>query len=222
MTIDVNPEQRKYAAATLRNRQPILEVLQEVLPPRGTVLEIASGTGEHSIYFAPNLQPRKWLPSEPNPVMRLSIEAWRSHSPSPNLYPVIDLNVCDRPWPIEGEGTTQEQFDFSTDPITAIVNINMIHISPWEACLGLMAGAGRILPPKGILYLYGPYKRDGQHTASSNQEFDRSLRSRHPEWGVRDIEAVIAAARVENLTFLKTVEMPANNLSVIFQRELNH
>ena len=218
--MDINLQQRQYAAATLRNRQPILEVLQEILPPRGTVLEIASGTGEHSIYFAPRLQPRQWWPSEPNPVLRASIEAWRSHSPSDNLYPSIDLNARDRVWPIEAampSGAIATE-GWPENPIVAIVNINMIHISPWAACLGLMAGAGRILPPDGILYLYGPYKRDGKHTAPSNQEFDRALRSSDPEWGVRDVEAVIDAAKAENLTFLKIIEMPANNLSVIFQR----
>ncbi|MBP0020405.1 MAG: DUF938 domain-containing protein [Cyanobacteria bacterium SBLK] len=218
--MDVNPQQRQYAAATQRNRQPILEILQEVLPPCGTILEVASGTGEHCIYFAPRLRHLQWWPSEPNPILRESIIAWRSHFPSNNLHPPIFLNACDRVWPMEAgtipEGMTPEEFN--ANPIAAMVNINMIHISPWATCLGLMAGAGRILPPEGILYLYGPYKRDGRHTAPGNEEFDRALRSSNPEWGVRDLEAIIAAAEAENLTVLKVVEMPANNLSVIFQR----
>lgn len=218
--MNVNPQQRQYAAATLRNRQPILTILQEVLPPRGTILEVASGTGEHSIYFAPYLRHLQWWPSDPNSRLRESIEAWRSHSPRDNLYPPLSLDARDRVWPMEvgaiPTGMTPEEFN--AHPIAAIVNINMIHISPWAACLGLMAGAGRILPPEGILYLYGPYKRNHCHTAPSNEEFDRFLRSSDPEWGIRDLEAVIAAAEAENLTLLKIVEMPANNLSVIFQR----
>ncbi|MEM9543492.1 MAG: DUF938 domain-containing protein [Cyanobacteria bacterium P01_E01_bin.42] len=218
--MDLNSPQRQYAAATLRNRQPILKVLQEVLPPCGMVLEVASGTGEHGVYLAPRLHPLRWWPSDPNPISRESITAWRSHFQSENVYPPLTLDARDRVWPMEAgeipEGMTPEEFQANS--IAAIVNINMIHISPWAACLGLMAGAERILPAEGILYLYGPYKREGRHTAPSNEEFDRFLQSSNPEWGVRDLEAVIAAAEAENLTFLKIVEMPANNLSVIFQK----
>lgn len=207
---------RQYAPATQRNQAAILEVLLQVLPPTGTVLEVSSGTGEHAIFFAPRLEPRKWLPSDPNPLARASIMAWREYCPAANLYPAIALDVCDAIWAVEQHESTP-QINFNTDPIKAIVNINMIHIAPWSACLGLIAGAKRILPPGGILYLYGPFKRDGKHTAPSNAEFDQSLQLQNPQWGIRDLEQVVAVAQAENLSLVKTVTMPANNLSVIFQ-----
>lgn len=200
---------KQYAPATQRNREVILEVLQQVLPPSGTILEVASGTGEHAVFMAPHLLKHKWLPSDPNPMSRASIAAWLNEVESNNIYEPLDIDVSLPTWSVE---THQ---DFS--PITAIVNINMIHISPWAACLGLMAGANRILPPGGILYMYGPYKQNGKHTAPSNEAFDESLKMQNPEWGVRDLDEVIQAASTQNLTFLKTVQMPANNLSVIFQ-----
>ena len=206
---------RQYAPATERNRQPILEILQRELPPFGTVLEVASGTGEHAVFFAPRLLPRKWLPSDPNPQARASIAAWSKHFQCDNLYPPLDLDVGASIWSVE-KGTPLD-YDFNTFPVCAIVNINMIHISPWSASLGLMAGAGRILPPDGILYLYGPFKQDGQHTSPSNLAFDEALRAQNPEWGVRDLEDVVAAASTQHLTLLKTYQMPANNFSVIFR-----
>jgi len=213
---------RQYAPATERNREPILEVLLQVLPPSGTVLEVASGTGEHAVFFAPRLSPRKWLPSDPNPQLRASIAAWRTHNPADNLYPPLDLDVRTLVWPIETGASPKwlNLYDFKTSPLVAIVNINMIHISPWSATLGLMAGAGRLLPPGGILYLYGPFKQGG-HTAPSNVIFDETLRSQNPEWGVRDLNDVVAAANAQHLTMLETYQMPANNLSVVFQRTSN-
>lgn len=199
------PDARQYAPATERNREPILAILLEVLPPIGTVLEVSSGTGEHAVFFAPRLAPRKWLPSDPNPIARASIAAWRQYCPSENLYPPIALDVCDANWAVEQE-------------IVAIANINMIHIAPWAACLGLMAGARRILPPGGILYLYGPFKQGGKHTALSNVAFDESLRVQNPQWGIRDLEEVVAVAQSEGFSLVKTAAMPANNLSVIFQK----
>jgi hypothetical protein len=207
------PDARKYAPATQRNREPILEVLLQVLPPTGTILEIASGTGEHSIFFAPRLSPRQWLPSDPNPELRASIAAWAEHFPSDNLFPPLELDATQPTWQVEIEQTS------NYSPIVAIVNINMIHISPWSACLGLMAGARRILPPGGILYLYGPFKQGGEHTAPSNAAFDESLRAQNPEWGVRNLEEVIAVASKEHLNFKATHQMPANNLSVVFERQ---
>ncbi|MBW4510075.1 MAG: DUF938 domain-containing protein [Scytonematopsis contorta HA4267-MV1] len=205
-------DNRQHAPATQRNREAILEVLLQVLPPTGTALEVASGTGEHAVFFAPHLLPRKWLPSDPNPTSRDSIAAWKDNSPSSNLFSPIEIDVRANVWPVEKDPSPQ------WSPITAIVNINMIHISPWSACLGLMAGANRILPPGGILYLYGPYKQSGKHTAPSNAAFDESLRAQNPEWGVRDLDDVIAAANKEDFSFLKTFQMPANNLSVVFKR----
>lgn len=212
-------DRRLNAPATERNREPILAVLQRVLPPRGTILEIASGTGQHGVFFAPRLQPRKWLPSENNPELILSIAAWQDDQAIANLYGAIALDVCENPWSIErGElPDNMTKDDLVTHPITAIVNINMIHISPWQACLGLMAGAKRILPSGGILYLYGPFKQKDQ-TAPSNLAFDRSLRESNPDWGVRELDEVILVAESYDLKLLEVVPMPANNLSVIFQR----
>ncbi len=203
---------RQYAPATERNRIPILEVLQRVLPPTGTVLEVSSGTGQHAVFFAPRLAPRKWLPSEPDRISRASINAWCQYCPSDNLYPAFDLDVRDPIWSLKGG-------DLESYPISAIVSINMIHIAPWDACLGLMAGANRLLPNGGILYLYGPYKQGGRHTAPSNADFDQYLQMQNPDWGVRDLEEVIAAASAQSLILLETVPMPANNLSVVFQHQ---
>ncbi|HEY9833144.1 MAG TPA: DUF938 domain-containing protein [Stenomitos sp.] len=210
---------RQYAPATQRNREAILEVLLQVLPPTGTVLEVSSGTGEHAVFFAPRLHPRKWIPSDPNPLARASIAAWRERYPADNLYPPIALDVCDPVWVIEGDERPEalQDLDLKQDPIVAIANINMIHIAPWSACLGLIAGAGRILPPGGILYLYGPFKQGGRHTAASNAAFDESLQMQNPEWGVRDLDDVVAIAENQHLSLLKTYVMPANNLSIIFQ-----
>ncbi|MBF1999787.1 MAG: DUF938 domain-containing protein [Synechococcales cyanobacterium M58_A2018_015] len=220
---------RQFAPATQRNREPILRVLLEVLPPSGTVLEISSGTGEHAIYFAPRLAPRLWLPSDPDASARASIAAWREQEPSETLYPPLALDVREPCWPVESacgqlstdpttDATARVLPDFSRYPITAIVNINMIHIAPWSACLGLMAGARRILPTGGVLYLYGPFKQNGRHTAASNAAFDTGLQLQNPEWGVRDLEAVVAAAQAQQFQFVKTYTMPAHNLSVVFQK----
>jgi hypothetical protein len=203
---------RQFAPATQRNREPILEVLLQVLPANGTILEIASGTGEHAIFFAPQLKPRIWLPSDPNPILRDSITAWSKQFPSDNLLLPLNIDASLPTWPIEQEAKPDS-------PIVAIVNINMIHISPWSACLGLMAGAGRILPKDGILYLYGPYKQGGKHTAPSNEAFDESLQAQNPAWGVRNLEDVVAVANTHNLTLLNIYQMPANNLSVVFKKE---
>lgn len=203
------PDARQYAPATQRNRESILEVLLQSLPPEGSVLEISSGTGEHAVFFAPRLYPRRWLPSDPNPLARDSIAAWQKYCPTDNLSLPIALDVCEPVWVVEP--------DVNAEPIRAIVNINMIHIAPWTACLGLMAGARRILPPDGILYLYGPFKQGGKHTASSNADFDQSLQMQNAAWGVRNLDDVIAVAQSQQLSLVTTHVMPANNLSVIFR-----
>ncbi len=220
---------RCFAPATDRNRSPILAVLQQQLPPTGTVLEISSGTGEHAVFFAPRLAPRQWLTSDPDPGARQSIAAWRNVAPADNLHGPIALDASTQPWPVEnlsGQPTQETKpqaaeplvtLDLKQHPITALVNINMIHIAPWSACLGLIAGAGRLLPPNGILYLYGPFKQGGQHTAPSNAAFDRQLQAQNIAWGVRDLEAVVAAAEAQGLALVTTVAMPANNLSVVFK-----
>ena len=203
------PDDSQFAPATQRNREPILDVLLQVLPPTGTVLEISSATGEHAVFFAPRLAPRRWLPSDPNPDARASIMAWRNHCSAGNVDAAIALDARDPAWAI---APAQQNL------ITAIVNINMIHIAPWSACLGLMSGASRLLPVGGILYLYGPFKQGGRHTAPSNAAFDESLRSQNLEWGIRDLDAVIEVAQAQNLMILKTYEMPANNLSVVLRK----
>lgn len=214
---------RQYAPATQRNREPILEVLLQVLPPTGTVLEVSSGTGEHAVFLASRLIRHKWIPSDPNPLARASITAWRERYPGDNLYPPIALDVCDPVWAIEQDELPEvlQGTGLKSAPIVAIVNINMIHIAPWSACLGLMAGAGRILPPGGILYLYGPFQQGGRHTAASNAAFDQSLQAQNPEWGVRDLDDVVAVAREQHLSLVQTYAMPANNLSVIFQAQMS-
>jgi SAM-dependent methyltransferase len=204
------PDLRRHAPATLRNREPILEVLLDILPPVGTVLEIAGGSGEHAAYFAPRLVPRVWLPTDPSPAARASIAAWQADGGTPNRFlPPEDLDVHDPVWPVEREPRPDP-------PVSAVVCINMIHIAPWSACLSLMAGAARVLAPGGVLYLYGPYRRGGRHTAPSNAAFDAELRAGNAGWGVRDLEAVVAAAEAEGFTLRRTVGMPANNLSVVF------
>ena len=220
------PDARQHAPATQRNRRPIVEVLKDHLPTTGVVLEIASGTGEHACFFANHLPHLQWLPSDINELSLRSIADWRSQIELPNLYPPILLDVTQSPWTIEQESIPIPSPPLAPDPrltvpqirthIQAIVNINMIHISPWSACEGLFAGAGRILPQGGVLYLYGPFKRDGAHTAPSNAAFDQSLRSRNPEWGIRDLDQVTAVAKEHGLSRQAVIPMPANNFSVIF------
>ncbi|HEY9738252.1 MAG TPA: DUF938 domain-containing protein [Trichocoleus sp.] len=224
-----NADQRKYAPATERNREPILAVLKQVLPPSGDVLEIASGSGQHAVYLAPQLQPRRWLPSDPNPRARDSIQAWIAYQPAENLLPPLDLDVADPAWSQRAVAAASAGADATVPTaravpgaalhITAIVNINMIHISPWECCLGLLAGAERILPPEGVLYLYGPFWQQGRPAAPSNEAFDQYLRSQNSAWGIRSLEAVAEAAAQHQLSLAKVFEMPANNLSIVFKRE---
>lgn len=202
---------RKHALATQRNREPILKVLLEVLPPTGTILEIASGTGEHAAYFAPRLKPRKWIPSDKDTSLRESIIAWAKHSPSENLYHPLDIDASQPTWQVEKEILSE------IPDISAMVNINMIHISPWSACLGLITAAGRILRSGGVMYLYGPYKQGGKHTAPSNAAFSEYLQEQNSEWGVRNLEDVVEVAQNNHLALQETYQMPANNLSLVFK-----
>jgi hypothetical protein len=192
------------APAVARNRAPILAVLREVLPESGTVLEIASGTGEHAVHFAAALPHLAWQPTDPDQQSRDSIAAHATQAGLANLLPPLALDAAAPVWPVTKAG--------------AIVTINMIHISPWRATEGLMAGAARLLGAGAPLYLYGPYRQHGLHTAPSNVAFDESLKARDPEWGVRDLDAVVALAARHGLALQSTVAMPANNLSVIFRR----
>jgi SAM-dependent methyltransferase len=197
---------RRRSPATARNRVPILAVLQRVLPAEGAVLEIAAGAGEHAVFFARAFPGLAWRPSDPDPDARASIAAWIASEASANIAPPMALDVQAENWGVAARS------------VDAVLAINMIHISPWEATLGLMAGAARVLKPGGVLYLYGPYKRDGRHTAPSNEAFDASLKARDPNWGVRDVADVEAAAKAQALMLCEIVEMPANNLSVIFAK----
>jgi hypothetical protein len=192
------------APAVARNRDPILAVLREVLPAAGTVLEIASGTGEHAVHFAAALPHLAWQPTDPDAQARRSIAAHAAAAGLTNLLPPLELDASAPVWPVTRAD--------------ALVSINMIHISPWRATQGLMAGATRVLPAGAPLYLYGPYRQHGLHTAPSNAAFDDSLRARDPEWGVRDLDEVVALAAGHGLALQRSVAMPANNLSVIFRR----
>lgn len=202
------PDARLFYPATERNRGPILAVLERVLPPAGTVLEIASGSGEHAAFLAPRFPGLVWQPSDPEPACLASIAAWAETARTSNLRPPLALDVTAADW-----GEAEEI------PIAAILCINMIHISPWRAAEGLLAGAGRLLPAGAPLYLYGPFMRQGRHTAPSNAAFDQSLRAENPDWGVRNLETVAEAAAAAGLALDQVVEMPANNLSVVFRRE---
>lgn len=190
--------------AVVRNRDPILAVLRRWLPQQGAVLEVASGTGEHAAYFAPRLAHLTWQPSDIDPAARASILAHRQAVDAPNLCAPIALDAAAPVWPL-----TQAD---------AMVSINMIHIAPWASAEGLFAGAARLLPSGAVLYLYGPFKEDGMHTAPSNATFDASLRARDPRWGVRDRSAVEALAGRHGFDLVERVAMPANNLSLVFRR----
>lgn len=204
-------DRRQFAPATERNRNPILNVLKDWLPETGTVLEIASGTGEHAVFFAPRITPLKWQPSNREMNQIESVTDWIAHSPSENLLPPVTLDVTDPLWPVE-------ETHYNGAPITAIFNANMIHISPWQTCEGLMAGAGRILPKGGRLFLYGPFKYDGKHTSRSNEEFDSWLKARDGEFGVRDIRDVMDEASKNGIRHLIARPMPANNFLHLFEK----
>jgi hypothetical protein len=194
---------KQHAPAAERNREPILSVLREVLPVRGLALEVAAGTGQHAIAFARAFPELTWQPSDREPAAVASIAAWGAEAGSDNLCAPVVLDV-EKPWPV-------------TDA-HAIVCINMIHIAPWTAARALLAGAGRVLPVGAPLYLYGPYRVRDRPTAPSNEAFDASLRARDPRWGLRWLHEVAAEALRAGLALDRTVDMPANNLSVVFRK----
>jgi hypothetical protein len=198
---------RLSSPSTARNREPILEVLRRVLPADARVLELASGAGEHAVFFAAAMPGVIWRPSDPDPVARASIAAWIEAEGAGNVLAPVEIDVSAPLWGVEADA-----------PFDALVAINMIHISPWDATLGLMAGAGRLLRNGGVLFTYGPYKRGGGHTAPSNAAFDASLQSRDPRWGVRDVSDVQHAAQAHGLELREIVPMPANNLSLVFTK----
>jgi len=199
---------KRHAPAAERNRQPILEVLSRYLPDAGRVLEISSGTGQHVCWFARHHPKLHWHPSDPDPSARASVQAWLTQEEHSNIAAPIDLETSAWPWPVAAE----------VQPLDCVININMIHISPWKSCEGLMHGTEHVLKSGGILFMYGPYQIDGEHTAPSNQAFDASLRSRDPSWGVRDLAKVQQLAESHGLDYIEHVPMPANNFSVIYRK----
>lgn len=194
---------RRSAPAALRNREVIAEVLAEWLPPTGTVLEIASGTGEHGVYFAQRFPNLVWQPSDVHPDALASIGAWRSETGFANLLPPLELDAASSHWPLR--------------KADALLSINMVHISPWESALGLVDGARRLLAPGGPLILYGPWLKDDVPVAASNLAFDADLKRRDPTWGLRRVEG-FAAVAAPDLELAATRAMPANNLMLLFRR----
>jgi hypothetical protein len=197
---EAGEEARRHAPATLRNRMAIADVLRDVLPRSGVVLEVASGSGEHAAYFAQEFPALDWQPSDPDPDARRSIGAWCEGIA--NVLPPLDLDAAAGTWPIARAD--------------AVLCVNMVHISPWDATLGLLAGAAKLLPRGAPLILYGPFLQAGVPTAPSNLAFDESLRARDSRWGLRSVEAVTAAATSFSLD--QCLAMPANNLLLVFGR----
>ena len=198
---------RRFAPAASRNREPILAVFRTRVSPEARVLEIGSGSGEHAIQLCAALPGLDWQPSDPDPASRESIVAWIAHTGLGTVRTPLDIDVRAAHWGVEARA-----------PFDVIVSINMIHIAPWECTLALLEGAARLLRDDGVLFLYGPFTRGGAHTAPSNAAFDERLRNENAEWGVRDLDEVVTAAATRGLRFSEVVEMPANNLSVLFRR----
>ena len=197
---EAGEDARRHAPATLRNRMAIADVLRETLPSAGLVLEIASGSGEHAAYFAQEFPALDWQPSDPDADARRSIGAWCEGIA--NVLPPLNIDAAASQWSIRRAD--------------AVLCINMAHISPWEATLGLLSGAGSVLPSGAPLILYGPFLQAGVPTAPSNLAFDDSLRARDSRWGLRSVEAVTAAATSFSLD--QCLAMPANNLLLVFCR----
>lgn len=194
----------RTAPSVERNREPILDVLRDRLPSAATILEVASGTGEHALFFASAMPDVTWQPTDPDADALASIAAWRDTAGPTNMLPPLPLDAADpATWP-----------DTAPD---AVVAINMAHIAPWAATQGLMAGAARVLQPGGLLFLYGPFREGGTHIGG-NAAFDTDLRARNPDWGVRDLEDVAAEAARHGLTLDECVEMPASNRTLVFVR----
>ncbi len=196
---------RRYYPATERNRDSIVSVLRRILPQSGLILEVASGSGEHAAHLATVFQNLVWQPSDRDPELLDSIAAHADASGAANILRPLVLDVAAHPWPV--------------DQAAAILCINMIHISPWSACQMLLKGAGALLAADGVLYLYGPYKRGGRHTAPTNAAFDASLRQQNPAWGLRAVEDVASEARQYGLHLEEIVDMPANNFSLILRKD---
>jgi hypothetical protein len=201
---DATGEAKRFAPATQRNREAIAAVLVDILPTCGTVLEIASGTGEHSVHFAAAFSQLSWQPSDYDIAGLASIAAWIAESGLTNILPPVQIDASAPTWPIR--------------EADAIICINMVHIAPWAAVEGLFAGAARLLAIGAPLYLYGPYREAGIATAESNQAFDVSLKARNPDWGLRHLDDIDALAESHGFVRDRRVAMPANNLSLVFRR----
>lgn len=201
---EASSEGRRSAPAALRNREPIADVLADWLPSSGLVLELASGTGEHAVHFARRFPNLDWQPSDPDVGALASIAAWRKDAGLSNLRPPLRLDAGARDWPI--------------DRADVLLSVNMVHISPWNAALGLLHGAARLLASGAPLILYGPWIEAGVETASSNVAFDQSLRSRDPEWGLREVETFAQEAEVRGLILVDRRPMPENNLMLLMRR----
>lgn len=200
-------EQRMFSPSAARNAEPILKILKGLLPAEGKVLEIGCGTGEHAVCFAAAMPGLTWLPTDPDPASRASTASWTGFRKLGNVLPPRDLDASSAAWGVE-----------ELAPFDAMVSINMIHIAPWAATLGLFSGAGRLLRNGGLLCLYGPFMHNGAHNAPSNDDFDRSLKARNPAWGLRDTAELDRVARAAGLRLSETVAMPANNTMLVFRR----
>jgi hypothetical protein len=195
-------DDRRHAPATLRNRDAITDVLRTVLPERGLVLEVASGSGEHAVHFARAFPAFDWQPTDPDPAALASIAVWSADAALPNLRPPLRLDAAAQAWPLDGAD--------------AVLCINMVHISPWAATVGLFRGCERVLQSGAPLILYGPYLEDDVETAPSNLAFDRSLKERNPDWGLRTLAAIDDIAAGSGFRRVRRVEMPANNLMLVY------
>jgi len=195
---------RQFSPSAARNCVPIREVLTRLLPKKGIVLEIGSGSGEHVVCFAKALPGLVWLPSDPDGASRTSIEAWMTSERLTNVRAPVHIDVREEVWGVEDDA-----------PFDVMISLNMVHIAPWEAALGLLAGGKRLLRRGGVLFLYGPFMIGGKHTATSNAAFDADLKQRDPRWGVRDVDDIVSEAVPNGLELREVVNMPANNLSLV-------
>ncbi|TDI55500.1 MAG: DUF938 domain-containing protein [Alphaproteobacteria bacterium] len=204
---DSRDDRKHVSPSASRNTGPILAALKPLLPASGLVLEIASGTGQHCAAFARQFPDLTFQPSDPDPAARISIDAWCGTASAANIRPALDLDVAAQNWQTAIQG-----------PVSVIIAINLLHISPWAAALGLFAGAAQLLEADGMVICYGAYKRNGRHTAPSNAEFDASLRHRNPDWGVRDVDDVTEIALSNGLNPAGIIDMPANNMLLVWRR----
>jgi uncharacterized protein DUF938 len=202
--VDVFADGRPVSPSAERNKQPIAEILMRVLPAQGDVLEISSGTGQHVLHFAQAMPHIRWQPTEQDADCLKSVASWLAQTPTPNVNAPLCLDVHDEIWPVHD--------------VAAVVCLNMIHIAPPSATEALLRGAGNVIARGGILFLYGPFRRNGRHTSASNEAFDALLKAENPDWGVRNVEDVAQRAATVGLELEQTHDMPANNLAVVFRK----